>query len=102
VLEGPAGIGKSGLLAAGHDQAEARSFQVLRARGGELERGFPHGVVRQLFEARLAACDEAERAALLAGAARLAAPLFGFAEDGETSPDGEKWSRSPRCTDCSG
>ena len=89
VLEGPAGIGKSGLLAAGHDHADARGFQVLRARGGELERGFPHGVVRQLFEARLAACDEAERAALLAGAARLAAPLFGFAEDGETSPDGE-------------
>src|SRR5689334_338250 len=42
MLDGPAGIGKSGLLAAGHDHAAARGFQLLRARGGELERGFPN------------------------------------------------------------
>jgi len=87
VLDGPAGIGKSRLLAAAHDRAEAARFQLLRARGGELERGFPHGVVRQLFEAPLAACDDEERAALLGGAARLAAPVFEFADGGDTRPD---------------
>jgi DNA-binding CsgD family transcriptional regulator len=87
VLDGPAGIGKSRLLAAAQERAEARGFQLLRARGGELERDFSHGVVRQLYEARLAACDEDERAALLAGAARLAAPLFEFADTGEARSD---------------
>lgn len=90
VLEGPAGIGKSRLLAAAHGYAEERGFQLFRARGGELERGFPLGVVRQLFEARLAACDEEERRALLAGAARLAAPIFEFAVSGETRRDDEE------------
>jgi DNA-binding CsgD family transcriptional regulator len=90
VLQGPAGIGKSGLLAAARDHADARGFQVVRARGGELERDFPNGVVRQLFEARLAACDDEERAALFAGAARLAAPLFEFADSGESRSDGEE------------
>lgn len=73
VVEGPAGIGKTALLgftcAAAHD-----SLVVLRARGGELEREFPHGVVRQLFESHLKAADTSRREQLLAGAARLAAP----------------------------
>jgi hypothetical protein len=38
VLEGPAGIGKTMLLAAGRDIAEGEGFRVLRARGAELER----------------------------------------------------------------
>jgi predicted ATPase len=76
LLEGPAGMGKSRLLAATCDHAHALGFQVLRARGGELERDFSYGVVRQLFEQPLAACAADERAALLAGAAGLAAPLF--------------------------
>ena len=48
----------------------ALGLQVLRARGGELERDFSYGVVRQLFEPRLAALSQDERAQLLVGAAR--------------------------------
>src|SRR5688500_12233353 len=52
---------------------------VLEARGGELEREFPFGVIRQLFEARLAEAGEEERAELLSGPAGLAAPLVDVA-----------------------
>jgi DNA-binding CsgD family transcriptional regulator len=82
LLEGPAGIGKSRLLAGARERAEAVGFQVLRARAGELESDFAHGVVRQLFEPHLASCGEEERVRLLAGAARLAAPLLDLAEVG--------------------
>jgi DNA-binding CsgD family transcriptional regulator len=89
LFEGPAGIGKSRLLAAACEDAEARGLQVLRARGGELERDFSYGVVRQLFEPRLAAAGEDERVRLLVGAARLAGPLFEFGEVGEALAGGE-------------
>jgi DNA-binding CsgD family transcriptional regulator len=74
VIEGPAGIGKTRLL------AEARSlaseFDVLSARAGELESGFAFGIVRQLFEGPLVAAPSDVRAELLSGAAALATPLF--------------------------
>jgi DNA-binding CsgD family transcriptional regulator len=75
LVQGPAGIGKSRLLAEARALAEERGLCVRSARGGELERDFPFGVVRQLFESLLA--DESERAQLLSGAARAAAPVFG-------------------------
>ena len=52
---------------------------MLSARGGELEGGFAFGIVRQLFEAPLAAATPELRAELLAGAAELSAPLFASA-----------------------
>src|SRR6266567_2674123 len=55
--------------------AEA-GMDVLHARGGELEREFPFGIVRQLFEPALARGGKAERREVLSGAAGLAAPLF--------------------------
>jgi DNA-binding CsgD family transcriptional regulator len=76
LVEGEAGLGKSTLLQAGSDLAAGTGFEVLRARGSELERDFPLGVAVQLFEARVRAADESERAELFAGSARLAAPLF--------------------------
>jgi DNA-binding CsgD family transcriptional regulator len=78
LLQGPAGIGKSRLLSAARKRAEELGFSVLHARGGEFEREFPHGVVRQLYEVPLASANEDERERRLAGAARLAAPLFEF------------------------
>ena len=54
VVEGPAGIGKTVLLAAGLDMAASEGFRVLRARGAELEREYAFGVVRQLIEPVLA------------------------------------------------
>jgi DNA-binding CsgD family transcriptional regulator/Flp pilus assembly protein TadD len=84
VFEGPAGIGKSSLLAAA--RAAAAGVRVLSARGGELERELPFGIVRQLLEPVVMACDPAERAALLGGAAALAKPVL-FAADPETAAE---------------
>src|SRR5919197_2263133 len=74
-IEGPAGIGKSTLLAEARRHATASGTRVLAARGSELEREFPVGVVRQMFEGLLA--DPAARERALAGAAAPAAAVFG-------------------------
>jgi tetratricopeptide (TPR) repeat protein len=79
VVEGSAGIGKTRLLAEARELARAAEMQVLSARGGELEGEFAFGIVRQLFEAPLAAATPELRAELLAGAAELSAPLFASA-----------------------
>src|SRR5262245_42091220 len=50
LVQGPAGIGKTRLLVEARERAGAEGFRVLAARGGELERELPFGVVRQLFE----------------------------------------------------
>jgi DNA-binding SARP family transcriptional activator len=75
-VEAAAGLGKTGLLAAARALARRAGMRVLAARGSELEREFPYGVVRQLFELVLASADSAERDDLLAGAARQVAVLF--------------------------
>ena len=78
VIEGPAGIGKSALLAAARTVAADGGMRVLRARGTELERDFAFGVVRQLFEPPLAEASELERTDLLQAAAGVAAGLLGL------------------------
>jgi len=50
LIEGPAGIGKTQLMGELRRRAAAAELRVLSARGSELEREFPFGVVRQLFE----------------------------------------------------
>jgi hypothetical protein len=45
LIEGPAGIGKSRLLRAARERARAAGFRTLAARGSDLERGLPFGVV---------------------------------------------------------
>jgi DNA-binding CsgD family transcriptional regulator len=74
LVEGPAGIGKSRLLAAARTLADEHGLLQLAARGGELERDFPFGIVRQLFESLLV--DESAHSNLLSGAAGAAAPVF--------------------------
>jgi DNA-binding CsgD family transcriptional regulator len=69
LIEGPAGIGKTQLVGELRRRAEAAGLRVLSARGSELEREFPFGVVRQLFEPVL---DEGA----FAGAAAGARPVF--------------------------
>lgn len=49
VVEGPAGIGKSSLLAAAGTGAAAAGLRVLPAWGGPLERDAGWGIARQLF-----------------------------------------------------
>jgi len=78
VIEGPAGMGKTALLAAVRTAAADGGMRVLRSRGTELERDFAFGVVRQLFEPSLAEASELERADLLQAAAGVAAALLGF------------------------
>jgi DNA-binding CsgD family transcriptional regulator len=76
VVEGRAGIGKTSLIGVACSRAEELGYEVLRARGSELEAGFAFGVVLQLFERRLATAGAGERAALLAGPAAAARPLL--------------------------
>ena len=78
-VEGEAGIGKTALLDALVERAPSVGATVLRARGGALEREFPYGVVRQLYEPVVRA-NAARQRVLLAGAARLAAPAIGLAD----------------------
>src|SRR4051794_23175536 len=80
VVEARAGCGKSTLLAALADRAAESGMRVLDARGGELERGFAFGTVRQVFERAIADASAEERDGLLAGAAAPAAAIL--ASDG--------------------
>src|SRR5690348_8252032 len=73
LIEGPAGIGKTRLLAEARERAS--DMTVLSARCSELERDFSFGAVRQLFEPR--ARDADERARVLAGAAAAAEGVLG-------------------------
>src|SRR6516165_4227128 len=76
LIEGRAGIGKTSLVEATCLRADELGHEVVRARGSELESGFAFGLVRQLFERRLASAGEGERAALLAGPADAVRPLL--------------------------
>ena len=76
VLEGPAGIGKTALLAEAARQAGDYGFSALRASGGELEREYAFGVVRQLFWPVVA--PGRGRGDLFEGAAGLAARPLGL------------------------
>jgi DNA-binding CsgD family transcriptional regulator len=76
LLEGRVGIGKTSLVEAACARARELGHEVVRARGSELESGFAFGVVRQLFERRLAGAGRGEREALLAGPAAAARPLL--------------------------
>ncbi|MDA0182538.1 AAA family ATPase [Solirubrobacter phytolaccae] len=80
-VEGPGGIGKTSLLAAARGQGREAGMLVLHARGSELERAFPFGVVRQLFEPALARTGELP----FAGAAELAKPIFDLSDGAEES-----------------
>ena len=68
LIEGPAGVGKTRLLAEVRRRAEAAGALVLSARGSDLEREFPFGVVRQLLEGLLLDPDAAARAFAGSGA----------------------------------
>ncbi len=92
MIEGPAGIGKTKLLQAVTEQALIEGFECLTARAGELERGYPFGVVRQLFEPFLSGVDDVEE--LTRGAASLARSVFdGFEADDVTPTANPEFSR---------
>jgi DNA-binding CsgD family transcriptional regulator len=80
IVEGPAGIGKSRLIAELRDRAAGHDLRVLAANGSDLERDFPFGVVRQLFDPLLA--DPGRDQDLLSGAAASAASVFTTIDEG--------------------
>lgn len=77
VIEGSAGAGKSALVTAASTYAASSGLQVLTARGSELEREFPFGAIRQLFESPLASATPTRRQELLGGAAAAAEWVIG-------------------------
>src|SRR6188508_2757263 len=85
LVEGPAGIGKSALLEAARSRARSEGIRAISARGSLLEREFPFGVVRQLFEPAMA--DEQQRAGMLDGAAASAEAVFGSVNGDEPGGD---------------
>jgi DNA-binding SARP family transcriptional activator len=74
LIEGPAGIGKSRLLAETRRMASIRDATILTARGSQMEREYGFGAVRQLFEPVLA--DRERRDRLLSGSADQAHSVF--------------------------
>jgi hypothetical protein len=89
LLEGPAGIGKTRLLDTARERARAADMAVLAARASELEREFPFGIARQLFEPLLAAADAGRRERLLHGAAAPAARLLAGEVPAEAADTGD-------------
>ena len=77
LIEGPAGIGKTSLLARAESIYRAAGYQVRSARAGVLERQMPYGIVRQLLEPLIERADDDERGRLLGGPARLSLVAFG-------------------------
>ncbi len=88
-LEAPAGQGKTALVTFTTELATAHGMRVLTARGDELERAFPYGVVRQLFERLLVSATPAERERWLAGAATFATPAVEGADRLDGMPRAE-------------
>jgi DNA-binding NarL/FixJ family response regulator len=75
-VEAGVGIGKTALVQAVLQRAREFDYDVLAARGSELEADFAFGVVRQLFERRLASAGADDRASLLGGPAIAAGSLL--------------------------
>ncbi len=75
-IEGAPGIGKTRLLDEAASAAATGGARVLRARGSELERELPFGVMRQLLEPVLRGLAGDDRAELLSRNAALAAPAL--------------------------
>jgi DNA-binding CsgD family transcriptional regulator len=85
LIEGAAGIGKTRLLAAARARAADIGLPVFRARGSDLEGEFALGIVRQLFEQRVARDPDT----VLTGVASYVGPVFrGFGMDGEQPAEG--------------
>ena len=61
LVEGAAGLGKTRLLREARRRADLSGMRVLAARATELERDFPFGVVRQLFEPAVTVLERSER-----------------------------------------
>ena len=87
VVEGPAGIGKTRLVADARALAKLRGFGRLWAVGDELERAIPWAVVRQLVDRSISRYRGAVRKTLLAGPAGAALTALERAPDDAAEAD---------------
>ena len=92
LIEGPAGIGKTRLLAAATELGQRQAALVLEARAGQLEREMPFAVARQLLEPPVERADEAERSRLLSGSAALARIAFGLEDSAQPSGEVDRFA----------
>jgi hypothetical protein len=76
IVDGVAGIGKSGLLRAARERARAQGMLALSTAGLELERGFAFGVALRLLQPMLDSLAPTDRERVLAGRAATAAVLL--------------------------
>lgn len=83
VVRGPAGTGKTRLLALTADAGHEAGLAVLAGRGRELERQMALGVAVDLLASPVTTAEPPERGRLLSGPAAQAAPLF---DDSTTYP----------------
>ncbi|MFF4454278.1 ATP-binding protein [Streptomyces goshikiensis] len=97
-FSGPAGLGKTTLLAEVRRRALARSCTLLSARGGEQEQSQPFHVARQLIQPQLAGRTERELRstlgswyAIVGPALGLCAPEQGAPPDPQGLRDGLDW-----------
>ena len=84
VIRGSAGVGKTALLKEMRKLAAGAGLNVLSARASEIERDFPFGLARQLFDRPV--LSSGRQAELLMGAAALARPVLEVSLAGEDTP----------------
>jgi DNA-binding CsgD family transcriptional regulator len=87
LVEGPAGVGKSALVAAAAARARELEAEVLSAHAGEFEKGLPFEITRQLF-VRVLVREPERRERALVHPAVPAARVLGLAgsDSGLTAP----------------
>ena len=76
LVEGEAGIGKTGIVRAADGLARAKGLRVLGARGSELESELAFGLVREMLSEPIRTADADGYAALFVGASALARPVL--------------------------
>jgi tetratricopeptide (TPR) repeat protein/transcriptional regulator with XRE-family HTH domain len=87
VIEGPAGIGKSHLVAQVCTEAAVRGIVPLAVRGNQRDQTMAFGAARTLLARWVAGRGERERRALFAGAADLARVPLGVPQARHRGPD---------------
>ncbi|TQM84844.1 AAA ATPase-like protein [Saccharothrix saharensis] len=87
VVEGPAGIGKSELVARVCAEAAVRGVVPLAARGSQRDQTMAFGAVRSLLTRWVTGRTDRERQALFAGAAEFARVPLGVPRAGRRGPD---------------
>jgi DNA-binding CsgD family transcriptional regulator len=82
LVHGPAGIGRTRLVASTVELARERNFETCVARCGELEREYRFAVIRDLLERRTLEFSPAERSSALSGRAVRTLPALGLGPSG--------------------